>query len=1406
MRKIYLFFLLCLTLFSTKGLAADFYWTGKGSSSNYNVVQNWALGSISGGVPTVVPGASDNVFFTDGAIKFDVNFNQANIVFNNFTASSTSVSKKYNFKLTAASNASKLLTINGIMNLSEFAGFSSNQVSGNSDYIGSLILNNSPIINKNVFSVFLVFNKAGATIKIDSDFEAMSIIVDNGALLDVSNHNVKINKNENSDILAGILKLMNSASGLNLSSTVLDVEHIWIKDFDIAKTNFTNSKINIHGGSHGGILNSHQVIPFISLPPGIYGLIVEKSNVTFPNVTIDNANVVDNRKSSIIANNLSITTLTLKETSVFLDTSNLQVNTLNIDRGFEYIIYGTSTLTTPSASPNISTINLNFNAQSKGVTRLTSNNSDKNRLSYVDFPIVAAYQNIVANNIYSKNILTFGNSILENLTKNINVNQLTSVNYYWGGKGDGKTWTDIGNWSLNGTQQIGVTVLPGPIDNVYFNANSIFTGVLKIIDVVDIHDFIVTPDFIGHNFEIKSFSSNAFTIRGSMTLQTGAKLNIFNLRFAPTSTDINNPESITQNGGIIVDDDTVIGYSLKITGGGAISLKGPSFTYFTPIQEKKFILENGSLIFDTPTVKLNSFSGVLSENTSFTTAVYLRNTSVNTGNWIYQNNNAVDNGGFTLDAGTSTISVTQKFTASDGINQYVSNKLLYNNVIVVNSNSSVEQRIDGLFAIKYLEINASVAFFTNNGAFFTANPTFYNDVNTLKLIGGNRYRFQTNNNAGVYRLNLIDKLSTVNGACSLVTLLEGASTNIKVKVAGTLKDDSNTANLLNLNSYDVQNITFEKQANYTINIVGDANAGTTGYTNLSFVTPKNLYWIGSTPTTNQWSNSVNWTSNLDGSLGGTTCAPTKFDNAHFKAYSNSKGMEVSLANDIYINSIIFENDSPTGMIFRAIGSKEIYLRGSLFLNKTTLVGINKINAQGIVARPTYDGTVRHKIQLRGGDLNTRINFEDNSYYKLVDNFISTDKTNYMMSGADIEANNIFIKAGDFSSLANGVGKLNIDNSSLELLNFNINSGIFTVNAANTIFKLANSNSPYFTYLGPTTTSGVNSTFSTATLEFVDKIGTNVITGPSNGALVFKSITTRGVTFNVNSDVTTNVLNSLSNKISIVANKELKVTQQANISGTSCDVTRSIVSTTPGTRAKFTILGGATNFDYLTVKDIDANSSYRVLVFGTYSTNGGNNTSYVQFLDKTTDDSTYGFGAVYACRDIAVDKILSASGFYPNAVTTYQWFKLTGTNADLVTPIATTRDIDLSLYGYGEYKLVINYDPSTAGACIINDQINITPLPTKPTELLDDKFCKNKVAIFDDIKIPGYKLVWYDSATSTTPILGTTPIVNGTTYYVARKTDSGNGQDCESIEREKLVLNLDSCGGVYINPALRMRSF
>ena len=184
-------------------------------------------------------------------------------------------------------------------------------------------------------------------------------------------------------------------------------------------------------------------------------------------------------------------------------------------------------------------------------------------------------------------------------------------------------------------------------------------------------------------------------------------------------------------------------------------------------------------------------------------------------------------------------------------------------------------------------------------------------------------------------------------------------------------------------------------------------------------------------------------------------------------------------------------------------------------------------------------------------------------------------------------------------------------------------------------------------------------------------------------------------------------------------------------------------------------------------------------------------------------STYGFDAVYACRDITTDNILSADGFYPNAFTTFQWYKIVGTTRTLV---ATSKDINLNQanFGYGDYELIVNYDPSTVGACEITSNITISPTPTSPTELADDKFCKKDVVTFADIELPGYDLVWYDTASSSTPINPTTAIVSGTTYYVARKNQSSAGLVCESTDRLALEVKLDACGGVYLNPVLRLR--
>lgn len=150
----------------------------------------------------------------------------------------------------------------------------------------------------------------------------------------------------------------------------------------------------------------------------------------------------------------------------------------------------------------------------------------------------------------------------------------------------------------------------------------------------------------------------------------------------------------------------------------------------------------------------------------------------------------------------------------------------------------------------------------------------------------------------------------------MATILDGQTYNVNFKAASTVTDETNTPNLLTLKGYDVRKIDFTKNAGYSIIISGSVT-NSTGYTSINPATPTNLYWIGSTYSTNEWHNSINWNTNAN-------------------------------------------------------------------------------------------GTARHKIQLRGTDLKMRINFQDESYYKLVDDYKSTSNNLYFIGTSDIDASNITI--------------------------------------------------------------------------------------------------------------------------------------------------------------------------------------------------------------------------------------------------------------------------------------------------------------------------------------------------------------------------------------------------------------
>ena len=297
----------------------------------------------------------------------------------NFTSNSTT--NDFAFRLTAPNGSSKTLTVNGVMNLSSRASFSSSS-SGDISYVGSLILKNNPILNNNELAVYLVFN-SGTNIVIANNFNAMSIIVDNGTTLDLSNRSIILKKyaNNNEDS-AGMLKVLNSNSGIKLAGTTLNIESLWFVDFSTAKSDLTNSTIYIHGGGYDptGSMNHNT-----SISTYYYGLTIEKTDLTLPKVIIDNANNYSTRVSSIINNNkLTITDLTIKNTSTYFDTANLLVTNLTIDKGYEYRFYGTSTQITPSINPNVKVTNLNFNPLSSGATKFKSYLSKDNTLAYLD--------------------------------------------------------------------------------------------------------------------------------------------------------------------------------------------------------------------------------------------------------------------------------------------------------------------------------------------------------------------------------------------------------------------------------------------------------------------------------------------------------------------------------------------------------------------------------------------------------------------------------------------------------------------------------------------------------------------------------------------------------------------------------------------------------------------------------------------------------------------------------------------------------------------------------------------------------------------------------------------------------------------------------------------------------------
>ena len=201
-----------------------------------------------------------------------------------------------------------------------------------------------------------------------------------------------------------------------------------------------------------------------------------------------------------------------------------------------------------------------------------------------------------------------------------------------------------------------------------------------------------------------------------------------------------------------------------------------------------------------------------------------------------------------------------------------------------------------------------------------------------------------------------------------------------------------------------------------------------------------------------------------------------------------------------------------------------------------------------------------------------------------------------------------------------------------------------------------------------------------------------------------------------------------------------------------------------------ILSGKTN-NTLVLSGWQSTNSYLVVV----TSDCGVATSTIAKVEVKSQPTIYQYSqrATYCKGAQATPLTVQASGSEPFA---YQWYTNTTNNQAGATAIAgatgNTYTPSTADAGTRYYFVEVKNDCKTVNSPIVDVKVQeiAPPTVTQTTHTL----CSGTNQTIASLQPQGANIVWYATATATTPLAKTTPLVAGTTYYVAQK----NGT-CES---------------------------
>lgn len=1080
------------TCFAITTWGAEYYWVaGSGNWSNLN---NWRIGTPSGTIPGVVPSASDNVHFGS---------------FSAFTTSSRTV------RMDVVANCSNF-SISGATIAPIITGTSPLNIYGSVLLqTGTTYTVNTTYLRTSTPATFTsngvvfgtTFIEGTQSMSLSDDYTGNTITFTQG-ILNTMGHSFTV---------TGFADAGSASKVLNLASS-----HVYITSNSQNFTYTQNSSVLNAGTSH---------IHFLGILTGSNGLNV-RSGLTFYDVTFENPASTNARIYSTTTAGLSFHNVEFKGSGTIFQSNTF--NRLTVAPGKVLVVNAGQTQTITEAL-SIAT------AACQGWSALQS--SVEGSIATVSVPASAS---VNVSGAILQDIRATGGAgfIANNSVDNGNNTGWTfgassGTNLYWvNGAGN---WNDRSHWSFT-SGGAGGDCVPGPFDNVFFDAGSGFTAG-NLIVTVDAVSYCqdITVNGTGVAPTIRStVAGNTLNIFGSAEWQTGMTYTVMNTVFKPRGATTIQSNNVTTTSAI------------NLTGDGSLSLSD----HF--VSDRAFTHYKGTLNTNGHNFTLLSYTSSGSDSKAInlsSSQVYITTSS---GHFNTSAN-------VVLNAGTSHIRFTAALTGSWGI--YAKNGDVFYDVTFENPASTSAQ-------ITTPALSTSLSFhdveYRGSGVLNRNNT-----INKLTVAPSRSLTIQSGTTQFISVLEVLTP--TCGGWGILQASTEGTFATINMNVSATV----------NVTGALLQDIRAIGGASFIANNSLD-NGNNTGWTFPSS-TGLTLYWVNGA---GDWNDRAHW-SFTSGGAGGD-CVPGPQDNVFFDGGSGftPASRTVNISATAFCRNITVNGASTAPVITSPSNAFPLNIYGSAVLQSGMTFSVVTVNF-----RPEGSETLTSNGVEFSSSLGNLYKLGTGSL-TLADDFIGNTRTIYVSSGTFNTAGHSVTVRG-FEDLGSQPKTINLGSSNVYIV---ASTTRFKVSEPSTIFNAGTSHI-YFTAAlsssyGITAKNGT--VFHDVTFEHPN--GNGRIYNVSATTVYFRNVEIRGSATIGVSAVYNQLLLTAGKTYTFAASSNQVINSNLYASGNPCYIL--YLRSSSATRANICVNGGATTFDYTDVSGI--NASCAALNFKSHSTNSGNN--------------------------------------------------------------------------------------------------------------------------------------------------------------------------------------------------------